>query len=501
MDAAPPPNVAVVADTSACLPQALIDEYGITLVPLAYLIDGELYRDGQLTTEEFQEKLEGASTAPTTTVPAPGEFLDVFRRLKEVGREQILCLTLSSRYSGTHSAALNGAELASREMPGVTVRVVDTGGLAMTHGFAVLAAARAACGGAELEEAADVAMDVGGRAHLVGALDTMRFLAKSGRVPWIVNWAASLLDIKPVLAAARDEVRSHGRPRTMRNAVNRIMRYLEERAGPPEQLHVAVMHFGAPERAAELAERVQERFCPAELLVTEFTPVMSVHTGPGFVGLAFYSDAPVVEAEKVAPSRRLERDVGILEEALGPLPAAVARPALVMLSGLPGAGKSHLARELARRHPFAVVESDRLRKALVRRPDYGQKESARLFAACHELMDRLLSRGVSCLFDATNLREEHRRPVYAIADRRGARLVVVAVTAPAEVAHKRLERRALDPLERSDADVRVYEEMTGDAEPIGTEYVVVDSTEDVAVEAGRVLAALAEREPGWVRPQ
>jgi DegV family protein with EDD domain len=489
------PNVAVVADTSACLPVRLIAEYAITQVPLAYLIDGELFHDGQLTPEQFQAKLEGARHPPTTTVPAPGEFLDVLRRLQGAGVDRILCLTLSSRYSGTYSAALNGAELAARELPGLTVRVVDTGGLAMTHGFAVLAAARAACAGAGLDEAAEAAVKVGRRAHLVGALDTMRFLAKSGRVPWIVNWAASLLDIKPVLAAAHGDVRSHGRPRTMRNAINRIVRYLEDRAGPPEQLHVAVMHFGAPERAAELAERVRERFAPAELLVTEFTPVMSVHTGPGFVGLAFYSDAPLVEQE-TRRSLRLQRDVRQLEEALGPLPQPVTAPALVMLSGLPGSGKTHLASELARRHSFAVLESDRLRKALVSRPRYSQVESARLFAVCHELLDRLLSRGVSCIFDATNLREQHRRPVYEIAQRRGARLVVVAVTAPPALARQRLQSRESDPLVVSDADMRVYEGMAGDFEAIGTEHLVVDSAGDVTEAAKRVLAALDGNDDG-----
>jgi predicted kinase len=370
--------------------------------------------------------------------------------------------------------------------------VVDTGGLAMTHGFAVLAAARAAAAGSGLEEAARAATAVGGRAYLVGALDTMRFLAKSGRVPWIVNWAASLLDIKPVLAAARGEVRSHGRPRTMGNALNRIVRYLEERAGQPSQLHVAVMHFGAPERAAELAEWVRERFAPSELLMTEFTPVMSVHTGPGFVGLAFYSDAPAAVAEK-RRSPRLERNVRALEEGLGQLPDPVPTPALVVLSGLPGAGKTHLAQELARRQPFAVLESDRLRKALVGRPRYTQAESARLFRVVHALLEDLLGRGVSCVLDATTLREEHLRPLYVIAERRGARLVVVSVTAPAEVARARLAARVRGSEGHSDADEWVYEQMVGEAEPIAAEHIIVDSTADVGVAAERVLAALSRR--------
>jgi DegV family protein with EDD domain len=487
--ASPKSDVAIVSDSSACLPEALLREYDITVVPLALLIDSELYHDGQLSPAEFRSLVETAHRAPTTTAPAPGEFLHAFRDLYKQGKRSILCLTLSSAYSGTHSAAVNATDMALREMPDLRIVVLDTGGLAMAHGFAVLEAARAVAAGADVDEAAAVATDVRKRSHLVGALDTTLYLAKSGRVPWIVHWAASLLQVKPVLVAHDGRVRSFGRPRTTGNAIKRLVRYVEQRAGPPEHLHVAVAHYDAPDRAAQVAELVRETIRPAELIVTEFTPVMSVHAGPGFVGLAFYSGAQP-DAEPVRLSSRLvDRDIAVLEKALGDLPPPVERPAFFVLSGLPGAGKTKLAGEIAARTPVAVLESDRLRKVLFERPAYTQRESGRLFNAIHGLLDRLLAGGIPCLLDATNIIEVHRRTLYEIAERRAARLVVVSVETPHEVALSRLAAKMGD--EMSDADAGIYEKMRRDYEPIAHDHLVVDGTGDAGAQAERVVAALA----------
>jgi len=354
----------------------------------------------------------------------------------------------------------------------------------MAHGFAVLAAARAANAGADLEEAASVAEAVGSAAHLVGALDTMRYLAKSGRVPWIVHWATSLLQIKPILAADAGTVGGVGRARTMARAEDQLIRYVEARVRPGAPLHVAVMHADAPATAQALAERVRKRLAPAELMVTEFTSVMGIHTGPGFIGMAFYSEAELPEIAALhaaADPPALGQDVRTLEASLGPLPQPQENPALVLVSGLPGSGKSHFTRELCRRHPMARLESDALRKALFHRPSHSADESARLFVACHALLDSLLARGVPAVLDATNLREVHRRPLYRIAGRRKAKLLLVEVQAPPEVVKRRLEARLRgeNPWDRSEAGAAVYERMREQAEPIERPHIAVNTAEDI----------------------
>lgn len=285
-----PMSIAIITDSSACLPTALVREHGITVVPLALLIDGEVIRDGALPSLEFYARLDAARRPPSTAAPAPGEFLGAFRCARDWGAAAALCLTLSAEYSGTYSSAMSAQALAAREMLDLPVRVVDTRGLAMAHGFAVLAAARVAAAGGSLGEVAAAAETVAAGAHLVGALSTTRYLAKTGRVPWVVHWTASLLRIKPVLAACRSKVRAVGRARTMSRAAEKMLAYFADRVAPGAGLHVAVMHANDAQRAEELAALVRQRFSPTELLFTEFTSVMGVHTGPGFVGLAFYAE-------------------------------------------------------------------------------------------------------------------------------------------------------------------------------------------------------------------
>ncbi len=283
------PRTAVVTDSSACLPRHLAGELGIATVPLGLLIGDDVHPDGSLSSGELFRLADETKRPLRTTSPAPAQFLEAYRQAADAGADEVLCLTLSARFSGTYESAITARGLAAEELPGLDVRVVETGGLAMTHGFAVLAAARSLADGASAEGAAEQALRVAGRARLVGLLGTMRYLARGGRVPWIVHWAAQLLRIRPLLAFAEGRPRSIGRVRTEEKGLVRLLEYARAHSSGGA-LRVAVMHTGAPEAARRLSEAVCHELAPVELLQTDFTSVMAVHTGPGFVGLAFYED-------------------------------------------------------------------------------------------------------------------------------------------------------------------------------------------------------------------
>jgi predicted kinase len=178
---------------------------------------------------------------------------------------------------------------------------------------------------------------------------------------------------------------------------------------------------------------------------------------------------------------QLAADVKKLMDSLGKLPEPSVDPVLIVVSGLPGSGKSYFSRRLAERLPLPVVESDAMRQILSAKPDYSQAESGRLFRACHALMDELLHKGISVIFDATNLIENHREQLYRIAEKAGAKLVLVRVEAPPEVVQQRLERRRNgdDPNDKSDADWQVYKKMTATAERIRRNHFAVDTSKDI----------------------
>ena len=135
---------------------------------------------------------------------------------------------------------------------------------------------------------------------------------------------------------------------------------------------------------------------------------------------------------------QLVDDVQRLTESLGQLPEPVVKPAFIVVSGLPGTGKSYFCSRLAERLPFVILESDALRKVLFSPPSYSPKESQYLFQAVHLLIERLLKKGISLILDATNLSERHREYLYNIADRLGVELILVRVEAPPEVVRARM---------------------------------------------------------------
>ncbi|MFQ5924849.1 MAG: AAA family ATPase [Dehalococcoidia bacterium] len=185
----------------------------------------------------------------------------------------------------------------------------------------------------------------------------------------------------------------------------------------------------------------------------------------------------------------LAEDVQRLRGSLGQLPEPTVNPALIVVSGLPGTGKSYFCRKLAERLPFSILESDALRKVLSPSPNYSPGESNRLFGACHLLIEELLRRGIPLIFDATNLVERHRERLYQIADRVGARLIIVRVEAPPKLVRLRLQGRSLgvDPEDRSGADWRVYQKMGASAQRIRRNHFAVDTSNDIAPVINKIV--------------
>jgi len=186
---------------------------------------------------------------------------------------------------------------------------------------------------------------------------------------------------------------------------------------------------------------------------------------------------------------RLADDVSVLKQGLTELPEPVANPALVVVSGLPGTGKSFFCRKLAEKIELVILESDSLRKQLFATPSYSKEESTQLFRACHGLVDELLRKGISVALDATNLEEHNREQLYHIADQSGARLVIVRMEAPPEVVQRRLERRLRreDHSDHSEADWNVYSKMRPMVEKIGRSHFAVDSSKDIAPVVDKIV--------------
>ena len=182
-------------------------------------------------------------------------------------------------------------------------------------------------------------------------------------------------------------------------------------------------------------------------------------------------------------------DVERLGASLNGLPQPQVNPPLIVVSGLPGTGKSFFCRKLAEKLPFLILASDALRRVLFPSPQYDEQENKRLFSACHVLIEELLRKGVPVIFDATNLLEHHREYLYRDAERAGAKLMLVWVEAPPEVVRQRLlaRERTTVPQCDSEAGWEVYNRMKSRREKISRNHLVVDTSQDITAAVDRIV--------------
>jgi DegV family protein with EDD domain len=279
-------RVAVVTDSSACVPQEVVRKYGVHILPLILIFEDRSYRDGvDITSREFYELLQRAKRLPTTSSPSPGEYLEKFRVLSKEANS-ILCITLPPHLGMAYNSAIKAREMAKESIPEVSISVFPSKGPALAQGFIAQAAASAAALGKDLAEVTEAARDMMGRVNAICMLDTLYYLAKGGRIPKAAAWAGSLFKIKPILDATED-VRLLERCRTRKRAVQRLLEVMRQRT-EGKAICVNLMHANVPEEAQRIKADILRQFHCLEFYITDFTPVIGAHTGPGSIGLSFY---------------------------------------------------------------------------------------------------------------------------------------------------------------------------------------------------------------------
>ncbi|MDZ4277827.1 MAG: DegV family protein [Dehalococcoidia bacterium] len=272
--------VRLVTDSTADLPPELASELDITIVPLSVIFGAESFRDGvDLTSEDFFRRLAEASELPTTSQPSVGEFQSTYEQLAEK-TDRLLSIHVSSRFSGTAEAARQAAAALSDRC---RIEVLDSGTISMAMGFAVLAAARAARQGGDLDECAEAARSVLRRHRLAVALDTLEYLRRGGRIGRAQAFLGGLLRLKPILTIRDGEAHPLARVRTHQKALERMLEICLDNSGRLSE--AAVMHANNAADAEFLAREIERIRPGTPVHVGRVGPVIGVHGGPGIVGI------------------------------------------------------------------------------------------------------------------------------------------------------------------------------------------------------------------------
>jgi len=275
-------TVRIVTDSTCNLSDEDVARYGIQVVPLVIHFGTEEYlEDVTMDRDLFYHKIEAEEMMPTTSQPAPGQFADAYRPL--VG-DPILCLTITSKHSGTYQSAMLAADM----VPGADVAVFDTLSITMGTGFMVLEAARMAEAGHSREEILARLEQVRAGMYVVFTPATLKYLQMSGRVGRLSGVVASILNLRPIvdvedgLLEAREKVRTRGR------SLDRLVERMAERVGTDSPVRLAVIHARAPDEAQTLATRLPDTFQCDEVPAVDLVSTLAVHGGPGIIGIIGY---------------------------------------------------------------------------------------------------------------------------------------------------------------------------------------------------------------------
>lgn len=285
-----PHNIALITDSTCDLPDEMLARYDIDVVPLMVLWGTEQLRDRvDISPEDFYRRLDTDTTLPTTAQPTPGAFREAYERARADGAEAIVVITISSQMSGTYEAA----RLAAQDFS-PPVYVVDARGPTMTLGWQVVAAARAretGGGVTAMIAAADQARD---KMVQFVCPSTLDFLHRGGRIGGAAHLFGSVLNILPLIYI--DHEMGFVQPGRLVRTLKRAQRALYDDffaaldTSPGRKLHIAVMHSGPAEAHAALVQRIRDEYPDAEVLENITGPVLGLHTGPGALALAGYSE-------------------------------------------------------------------------------------------------------------------------------------------------------------------------------------------------------------------
>lgn len=276
--------VKIVADSTSDLPQSIIDEYDITVLPLTVRIGEETFLDGiEITSEEMITKFDNNDKLPATSLVSPMAFKEVFQRLSSNG-DEVLTITLSSKLSGTY----NSARIAKEELSDKKIEIIDSKNVTLSYGLMVIEAAKMAKDGFSLSEIKARINEMIPKTDILVVVDTLEYLHKGGRINGVQYALGNLLKMKILLEMnTNGEIIVKDKVRGLKKTMKYLKKYILSNRNNIENTLVGINHLNNPEAAEELKTYIVENCNPKDVIITNIGCTVAVYVGPGSFGLYF----------------------------------------------------------------------------------------------------------------------------------------------------------------------------------------------------------------------
>jgi len=281
-------NVAIVTDSTASIPNAMLKELDIHVVAYYIHRGKEVLRDlVTVQRDEFLRWLPTATSLPTTASPGPGDYLDIYKSLIADGVRSILSIHMTSRGSGAFQAATVAQSMLREENPDVRIEVVDTQNVSLCQGWMAIEAARGALAGLSLEELLASVKKMLPVTRMIQTADTLKYLYMGGRIGMAKRLVGTLLNIKPLIGMKDGVIVALGQARSRMQAYTAMADMVGQTIGDGK-VKVAYVHAGALEEVEKIKQLVEGKVEVVESFFAELSPALAVHTGPGTAGVCFY---------------------------------------------------------------------------------------------------------------------------------------------------------------------------------------------------------------------
>jgi DegV family protein with EDD domain len=282
-------NVKILTDNVAQIPPEIAKKHLVDIIHFTIIIEGKSYKDGiDIFPSDIYQQMRTEEISPKTSQPALGEYLNFFKTHLENGYQNLLYLTLPKDLSGAYSTATTAAHLVEQEFPGRRIAVIDARTTTIAQGFLALSAARAAQEGANIEQLTRLIEEERSKVGFLAMLETLKYLQRGGRIGKAAYLVGNMINIKPIITIDKDgNVAPLGNIRGEKKCLIKLVDCMASQLNGRIPSRGAVMHADDLEKAEQLKQLTQECFGLKDILITDFTPVMGAHAGPGVLGLGY----------------------------------------------------------------------------------------------------------------------------------------------------------------------------------------------------------------------
>jgi len=281
-------QVRIVTDSTVDLPDQLIEELQIEIVPLSITIGESTYTDRvDITARKFMDMMKQTKELPKSSQPSMGQFLEVYNRLTEQGYKNIISIHLSGELSGTIRSAEGAASMSE-----ANVSVVDSRYISLAMGFQVVEAAKMAMANRSVAEILQRLNEIRNASHLYVSVDTLEYLAKGGRIGRGKALVGSLLNIKPIASLSDGVYTPTAKVRSASQVVKFLTKQFIEDTATKKVIGIGIVHADAPDLAERLKESILKEagIDDLDIPICYTTPIIATHTGPGALGLMYYAE-------------------------------------------------------------------------------------------------------------------------------------------------------------------------------------------------------------------